>query len=155
MRLASKASIVVAIVAFAALAAAADAPPPAGWVDEPAREGSVRTLRHVESQAGVDIARMQLSPDDVARFQRNLTTQLEGEGFEVEVPPSPTSVGGLTATMTRYTRTVLDIQFTVLVVDVFHKNSLVHVVAWLRPTDDVTEDALEDDVLSMVTALVK
>lgn len=154
MRLARSAAIVVAIVAVGSVASAAG-PLPEGWVDDAPRQGSLRTVRHVESSAGLDVLRLQLSPDDVERFQRNLTTQLTADGFDVEVPASPTTLGAGTGTMTRYTRTVMEVQFTVIVVDIYHKNSLLHAVAWLRPTEDVTEEALESDVLTIVGALVK
>ncbi len=144
----------LATFAFAAVATAAP-PPPAGWVEEPAAEGTLHTLRHGESQAGLQVSRVQLESADVERFQRNLQQQLAADGIEIEAPAAAQSFAGHPGTVTRYTKTVLDIQFTILVVDVHHKNSLLHAVAWLRPTDEISEDALEKDVLSYVVSLVK
>jgi hypothetical protein len=153
MRMTRFLSFVIA-TAFASIAMAAG-PVPAGWVEEEAGGNVQRVLRHGESQAGIEVSRLQLGAESVERFQRNLKTKLAADGIELESPATPETFGSLTGTVTRYTKTVLEVQFTILVVDVHHKNSLLHVVAWLRPTEEISEEALEKDVLSFVTSLVK
>lgn len=154
MRLARLLTFLVATVAFSGVTMAAG-PVPDGWVEDDAKGNVTRILRHGETQAGIEVSRVQIGPGDIERFQRNLKSKLASDGIELESPALPQKFGSLTGTVSRYTKTVLEVQFTVLVVDVYHKNSLLHVVAWLRPTDEITEEALEKDVLSFVTSLVK
>lgn len=148
-------SLAVALILLVPAAVSAQSVPD-GWVeeDEP-RPGSIQTLRHIESQSGVDVVRVLIGEEDLGRFSRNLGQKLTGEGFTAAGAPKPTTIGGAKGTVTRYTRTVLDKDFTVLVYDFHQKGSLLQIVAWFRPTEESSASVLQKDVLKVVGSLVK
>ena len=127
---------------------------PDGWVEDDSRPGVVQAYRHTDSQAGLDIVRVKVHASDVDRYRRALSAGLEEAGLATSGSETR-KISGHTAHITRYVHRISKTEFDVVSIDVFHQGSLLHVVAWMRPTPEFTSDALERDVFSIVEALAK
>jgi hypothetical protein len=148
LRLTSIATVV--LVALVTTSAQGQAPPlPDGWQEDVTRPGTLFTIRHTETQAGADAVRIQVDPADVDRFRRTLAKKFMAAGL-TSTGAEETKIGGRTAYVSRYVKRVLDSEFDVLTIDIYHNGSLLHIAAWMRPTPGFTSDALERDIFVLM-----
>ena len=156
MRASLMATVVLASLLLCAAAVAQITPGdiPDGWSSVEPAEHTIAALRHGDTLGRLEVIKLAISNEDFGEAQKDLTGRLASEGFSPVGRPEPVKLGTVEAQQRRFTTTMLEREFSLLLVEALHDGQLWQLTVIFSPTQDTNAEAIERDAHAYFSSLI-
>jgi hypothetical protein len=126
---------------------------PDGWETTKAPEGRVAAALHTASRAKMEAWKVDVGEDDVEPFQAAFEDRLRAGGF-ARTGAENVKVGTTAAQLRTYTKSVLDKEFILLVVEVAGPGELWQFTATYRPAETLNPNKQTADLTTWAASIL-
>ena len=127
---------------------------PDGWSSVEPAEGTIAALRHGDTLGRLEVVKLAISNEDFGQAQQDLTGRLTSEGFSPVGRPEPVKLGAVEAQQRRFTTTMLEREFSLLLVEALHDGQLWQLTVVFSPTQDTNAETIERDAHAYFSSLI-